>query len=153
MFYVNVVDDQTDFDKLTRQINESVWDEANDMTLYDSDSLKSYVQQSDTVFITCHTSDDSDAALMGFASAQFLLKPYHRERWLYVDELDVCVDQRQLGAGKALMKCLLDLAEDKKCVEVWLGTEIDNIPANALYKSLEPDEIEQFIGYTYEFDE
>jgi ribosomal protein S18 acetylase RimI-like enzyme len=81
------------------------------------------------------------------------IKPYDKERWLYVDEVDVCSEQRKKGAGKAIMRKLIEIAEDTGCDEVWLGTEVDNQPANALYRSLDPDEVEQFIGYTYETDE
>ena len=80
------------------------------------------------------------------------MKPYDHELWLYVDEVDVCADQRQKGAGKAIMNKLLDIAEDEECEEVWLGTEVDNVAANALYRSIDPDDIEQFVGYTWETD-
>jgi len=70
-----------------------------------------------------------------------------------VDELDVCANQRKRGAGTAIMQKLLEHAENAGCEEVWLGTEVDNTAANALYSSLNPDEVEQFIGYTYELDD
>jgi hypothetical protein len=38
---------------------------------------------------------------------------------------------------------------DSDCDEVWIGTEVDNLPANALYTSLNPSEIQKCIGYTY----
>ena len=75
-----------------------------------------------------------------------------KERWLYVDEVDVCADQRQKGAGKAIMEKLIALAETADCEEVWLGTEADNLAANALYRSLDPDDIGEVVGYTFEME-
>ena len=90
---------------------------------------------------------------MGMASGRFEIKPYGQERWLYVDEVDVCADQRQKGAGKAIMQRLIELAEQAGCEELWLGTEVDNAAANALYRSLQPDDVSQVVGYTFETDE
>ncbi len=36
--------------------------------------------------------------------------------------------------------------------EAWVGTEPDNDPANHLYRSLNPSEIEDCIGYTYKLN-
>ena len=46
--------------------------------------------------------------------------------------------ERALGRGAA--------------AEVWLATEVDNDAANALYRSLEPDDVAEVVGYTYEAD-
>jgi ribosomal protein S18 acetylase RimI-like enzyme len=48
-----------------------------------------------------------------------------------------------------MMKQLFLLAKDYECDEVWLGSEIENVAANELYKSLNPIEIQEFLGYTY----
>jgi aminoglycoside 6'-N-acetyltransferase I len=81
------------------------------------------------------------------------MKPYGKELWLYVDEVDVCANQRKKGAGKLIMQTLIEMAKSVGCEEVWLGTEVENAPANALYRSLDPDEVSTVIGYTYETDE
>ena len=47
---------------------------------------------------------------------------------------------------------LIEFAEQSGCEEVWLGTEVENAPANALYQSLDPDDVANVIGYTYETD-
>ena len=51
------------------------------------------------------------------------------------------------------MQRLLEIAEENGCEELWLGTEFDNAPANALYASLTPDDVSRVIGYTWETDE
>ncbi len=48
------------------------------------------------------------------------------------------------------MRKLIDLADEADCEELWLGTEVDNLAANALYRALAPDDIAQVVGYTYE---
>jgi ribosomal protein S18 acetylase RimI-like enzyme len=48
------------------------------------------------------------------------------------------------------MQKLMEIAYEKGCAEVWLGAEVENMAANALYRSLEPDEVSQVVGYTFE---
>lgn len=148
------LDDTTDeaIESLVRSINNAAWDEGNGMTPYDPGALKAYLERADTVFMACHAVHDGQRTFMGMASARLEMKPYDHELWLYVDEVDVCADQRQKGAGKAIMQALLDWAEDNDCEELWLGTEVDNDAANALYRSLDPDDEDQVVGYTWETD-
>ncbi|MEM8768894.1 MAG: GNAT family N-acetyltransferase [Pseudomonadota bacterium] len=136
--------------EIVRDINAASWDDGNAMSAYSVPDLEHYLMQQDNVFVTCYVDSAKGPTLLGIASARFQTKPYDRERWLYVDEIDVCADQRRRGAGGALMKKLLALADENDCEELWLGTETDNAPANALYRSLDPDAEEAVIGYTYE---
>ena len=148
-----VVEANDDLAELVDQINQSEWDAANEMSKYDIGSLRSYLERQDTLFVICYESTSAEKVLLGFASSRFELKPYGGELWLYVDELDVCADQRKKGAGKAIMRKLIDLADEADCEEVWLGAEADNVAANALYRSLDPDDVASVVGYTYEMDD
>lgn len=139
-----------DISRLVTEINQARWDDGNDMTDYDLAGLSAHIDRQDTVFVACHQVDGTDRRLLGIASGRLELKPYGNERWLYVDEVDVAADQRRKGAGKAIMERLFDIAMQAGCVEVWLGTEVDNDPANALYASLHPTERETFVGYAWE---
>ncbi|XOV87061.1 MAG: GNAT family N-acetyltransferase [Pseudomonadota bacterium] len=150
MISVSIITINDDLDQLVLDINEAEWDEANDMSEYDVEALEAYLLAPDTVFVACYETTDHSEQLAGIASARFQIKPYDKARWLYVDEVDVCADMRQRGAGKAMMLMLIQLAEDEGCEDVWLGTEIDNFPANALYRSLDPDDIAEVVGYTFE---
>jgi aminoglycoside 6'-N-acetyltransferase I len=141
-----------DLGAVVTQINAATWDEANDMAEYRSDALRAYLGLPGTVFIVCHQSTGTESQFLGMASARLEMKPYDHEKWLYVDEIDVAVDQRRLGAGSAMMNYLLSYAADNDCTELWLGTEIDNQPARSLYQSLDPDESEAFVGFAYEID-
>lgn len=147
MIVVERVHEDADLETLVVEINAASWDEANDMGGYDVTSLRRYLQNEDTVFVTCREVAASTATLLGIASGRLEPKPYGPERWLYVDEVDVAADQRRKGAGSAIMSKLFDIARDAGCTEVWLGTEVDNDAANALYSALEPTERETFVGY------
>lgn len=140
--------------RLVADINAACWDAENDISRYDAAALKAYLEREDTLFVACYdTGADNASTLLGIASGRIEMKPYAMERWLYVDEVDVCADQRRRGAGKALMRKLIDHAEELGCEELWLGTEVDNTAAKALYDSLEPDVVEAFVGFTFETDE
>lgn len=143
---------EDNLDQLVADINSASWDEANEMINYDVTGLQAYLQSQGTLFLACYEFHDERRTLLGIASARIELKPYGKELWLYVDEVDVCADQRQRGAGKLMMRKLLEIGRNKGCEQMWLGTELNNDAANALYKSLNPDDVEQFIGYTYELN-
>jgi len=147
---VTVADDLLE---LTNAINAACWDEANELSEYSDDALRVYLERQDTIFIACYETIAERRVLLGIASASIQMKPYGQSLWLYVDEVDVCANHRQRGVGKRLMRKLLEIAEDAGCEELWLGTEVDNDPANALYKSLKPDDAAEVIGYTFETDE
>ena len=150
MISVQRITSDHDLDRLVTEINQASWDETNDMTDYDVAGLAAHLDRQDTVFVACHRVDGPNRRLLGIASGRLELKPYGNERWLYVDEVDVAADQRRKGVGRAIMNRLFDIAEAAGCVEVWLGTETDNDPANALYVSLDPTERESFVGYAWE---
>jgi ribosomal protein S18 acetylase RimI-like enzyme len=153
MIAVSVVTNDHDLLRLVEEINAASWDAANEMCAYDAEALSAYLDHQGTVFLACHWLDQDERTLLAIASARLEIKPYGMERWLYVDEVDVCADQRRQGAGRAILRKLMDIAEAAGCVEVWLGTELDNRPANALYRSLSPRDVEQFVGYTFDTKE
>ena len=137
---------------LVEQINDAQWDEANDVQKYAVDALQEYLAKQDTVLVVCYLENDSGNSLAGMASARIEQKPYDFEKWLYIDEVDTCSNFRQNGVGTLIMQKLLEIAEDNGCEEVWLGTETTNTVARRFYESLEPDYIEDVIGYTIELD-
>ena len=152
MIVVKSIKPSDDLTQLVNEINNASWDMSNEISEYDAESLFAYLERQDTLFVTCHNVCPEKTCLLGMASARFEMKPYKKEFWLYVDEVDVCADKRRKGVGKTIMNHLIELAFKKGCEEVWLGTELENIPANALYKSLNPDDITQVVGYSYETD-
>ena len=153
MLDVNIITFSDDLKKIVNEINHALWDSANEMSVYDVESLATYLEREGNRFVTCHDVSSNPPTLLGIASSQIEIKPYGKELWLYVDEVDVCSDQRRRGAGKAIMRKLIEIAHQKGCDEVWLGTEVENVVANALYLSLEPDEVTQIVGYTFKTNE
>lgn len=152
MLKTTVVSVNDNLTKVVDDINAALWDEANEISSYREQALRQYLSTPDTVFITCYSSESGEKKLLGMASGRVEIKPYDATQWLYVDEVDVCVHQRRKGAGRALMEAMCELAVERDCELVWLGTEPDNTAANALYQSLEPDEVENFTGYCFELD-
>jgi len=153
MIDVNIITPSDDLRKIVHEINHASWDSANEMSVYDVESLSTYLEREDTLFITCHNISSDPPTLLGIASSRIEIKPYGKELWLYVDEVDVCSDQRRKGAGKAMMQKLIEIANEKGCEEVWLGAEVENMAANALYRSLKPATVSRVVGYTFEINE
>lgn len=90
---------EDDLDSRVAEINNSYWDEANEISEYDVGSLKAYLKRKDTIFLACHEGADEGAVLLGIASSRIEMKPYGKELWHSVDEVDVCADQRRGGPG------------------------------------------------------
>ena len=136
-----------DLTTLAQQINEASWSTENEIGEgeYSADSLNKYLQQSGNIFLSANI----NGKFAGMTSATVLEKPYANSRWLYVDELDVTANSRRHGVGTAMMRYLLNMAKEKGCTELWLGTETDNTAARALYESLNPGEVEPFIGFNF----
>lgn len=137
---------------LVSQINNAAWDEENDIAEYSAAALRSYLLKQDTIFLTCHKSDGEEAELLGMASARLEQKPYRNLKWMYVDEVDVCSNHRGKGVGTALMNRLMEIGKENSCFELWLGAESKNTPANKFYAALNPDGIDECIGYTFELE-
>ncbi len=152
MIDVKTITSSDDLHKIVHEINHAAWDDANEMSEYDVESLSAYLERQDTLFVACHDLSSDPPTLLGIASSRIEIKPYGKELWLYVDEVDVCSDQRQKGAGKAMMKKIIEIANEKGCEEVWLGAEAGNTAANALYLSLGQGEVSQVVGYTFEIN-
>lgn len=150
---VEQINIQDDLSQIVSDINGAEWDDDNEISPYEVEPLKVYLQRQDTVFVVAYNIEGDSKTFLGMASGRIEIKPYGKELWLYVDEVDVCVNQRKKGAGKAIMEKLLAIADEADCEEVWLGTEVDNDPANALYRSLDPDDVGEVVGYTYELDD
>lgn len=140
-----------DLELLTQRINTAQWDAGNDIDDYQVEALRTYLADNDHLFVAAFVGDDP-VELGGIASARIERKPYGNFRWLYIDEVDTCVNFRRRGVGKALMTFLLESARERGCQEAWLGTEHANLAANTLYRSLQPAHVESVIGYTYELN-
>jgi ribosomal protein S18 acetylase RimI-like enzyme len=73
-------------------------------------------------------------------------------RYLYVDEVDTDESFRRQGVATALMRAAQQIAREMAATAVWLGADDGNDAAQALYRSLGPQEVEPGVVYTYKTD-
>lgn len=142
---------KANLEKLAGKINAAQWDEGNELPegAYSAESLTEYLQSDGTFFFACFAGSE----LAAMASAQLLPRAYGKHSTLYVDELDTAVNYRRRGVATALMNEIKKLADDTDIDELWLGTKKTNIGAQKLYEKLSPDEVEAFVGYTWNLDD
>lgn len=89
------------------------------------------------------------AQAVGMASGTVLLHP-DKAPAMFVNEIGVRETHQRRGIGKALLQAIIQNARDRGCEGVWLGTELDNVPARALYRSLGGKEV---AGVYYGWDD
>jgi ribosomal protein S18 acetylase RimI-like enzyme len=69
---------------------------------------------------------------------------------LYVDEVGTASTHRRRGIARAMLDELFRWGRELGCEEAWLGTELDNAPANALYRGYRPVEDEAIQYYLFD---
>jgi ribosomal protein S18 acetylase RimI-like enzyme len=72
------------------------------------------------------------------------------EMFLY--ELSVHPQHRNRGVGRALVGALADIARDRGCYGMWVGTEADNAAALATYRAAGAASPEPSVTLSWEFD-
>jgi aminoglycoside 6'-N-acetyltransferase I len=68
---------------------------------------------------------------------------------LWINEVGVAKSHRWHGIGRLLLDAMLAHGSALACTEAWLGTEIDNLPARALYES-DGTMPEDFVLYSFD---
>ena len=69
---------------------------------------------------------------------------------LYIDNLGVTPTRKREGVATRLLDDLVAWARSLGCEQAWVGTEVDNEAARALYQGRGSD-AETFVMYFYEF--
>ena len=69
---------------------------------------------------------------------------------LYVDEVGTATSHLRQGIATATMEEMFRWGRELGCTEAWLGTELDNDPANALYRRFRPKEDYAFQYYLFD---
>jgi ribosomal protein S18 acetylase RimI-like enzyme len=136
-----------DLDAICDQIQPQKWGKDNEMTSYQPASLKKLLQEKGILLLAY-----DGGKIAGIALCYILYHPAGDDS-LYVHELDTHPDYRRQGIGTRLMNKAREIAEEKQLKEIWVGTEITNQAARALYKSLMPYEEEPSIIYSYKTKE
>jgi len=70
---------------------------------------------------------------------------------LYIDNLGVTPARQREGTATRLLDELVAWGRSQGCEEAWVGTEVDNEPARALYEA-RGSEADTFVLYFYPFD-
>ncbi len=97
---------------------------------------------------------DGDGCAIGFVSGVETTHPDKgTEMFLY--ELSVHPDHRNHGIGRALVRALADLARQRGCYGMWVGTEPDNAAALATYRAAgaQPPETCMILNWQLRADE
>jgi diamine N-acetyltransferase len=132
-----------DLSSICAQMQPSNWDKANDMSSYQPEALKKFLEAGGVLLLAY------DGATIAGAALCYVLPHPSGDDTFYVHELDTHPSYRRQGVAKQLMQKAMALAKEQGLDEVWLGADQDNPPANHLYKSLLPTEIEPTTTYSY----
>ena len=93
-----------------------------------------------------------DGVVVGMASAVELFHP-DKNPQVFINEVGVASTYRRQGIGRSLVEAVLDASKARGCVYAWLGTEIDNKPAQACFGSVPGGkEPQTFVLYEWELE-
>ena len=76
-----------------------------------------------------------DGVPVGFLSAYRFPRIDCDKYMIYLYEIEVEKCQRCKGIGKKMIRLLIDLVKQEDIMEIWVGTQHDNIPAQRLFES------------------
>jgi ribosomal protein S18 acetylase RimI-like enzyme len=68
---------------------------------------------------------------------------------LYIDEVGTATSHLRRGIATAMLEDMFAWGRELGCEEAWLGTELDNVAANALYRRFKPKEDEAIQYYLF----
>lgn len=73
---------------------------------------------------------------------------------MWINEVGVAAAHRRRGLGRRLVAALVDAARRRGCVYAWLGTEQDNVIAQACFRSVPGVETAQpFLLYEWDLED
>ena len=87
--------------------------------------------------------------VIGFASGNVVMHP-DKDPSFFVNEVSVHVDFRRRGIARKLMARICDIAQDRRCVGIWLATEAENDAARGLYQALHARETTGIVVYDWD---
>ena len=94
---------------------------------------------------------DEERRPLGFVSGVETTHPDKgTEMFLY--ELAVLEEHRNQGIGRALVGALADVARERGCYGMWVGTEPGNAAALAAYRAAGASEPDPFLTLEWRFD-
>ena len=128
--------DETLFDSVAAD----VFDEAIDPEL-----LRAYLRQPGHLMVLAF-----EGTLVVGQCAAVLHRHPDKPVELYIDEVGTATSHLRQGIAIALMEEMFRWGRELGCTEAWLGTELDNTAAKALYRRFRPKEDEPFQYYLFD---
>ena len=125
----------SDLAEIAAELNGPTWDVS--IHNFSEQSLKEFLSDENRFYVLGLLDDQISGAIHGY----LYLHPTG-VHYVWIDEVDVSAPQRQKGVAKTMMQGVLAWAKEHGADEAWLGTEDDNVAALALYRSLNPTEVE-----------
>lgn len=92
--------------------------------------LSSYVEQSNHILCVAVV----NGRVVGQVRAIIHQHPDNPSE-LYIDNAGVTPSLQRQGIAKSLVMAIVDEGRERGCSDIWVGTEADNEPAKALYRS------------------
>ncbi|HSX30929.1 MAG TPA: GNAT family N-acetyltransferase [Candidatus Saccharimonadales bacterium] len=142
---LHIATPQDNLQAICAQMQPGKWGADNEMTSYQPDELKAYLESDNTLLLLAKDGDK----IAGAALCYILPHPA-RQGSLYAHEVDTHPDYRRQGVATQMMRELQKIAKERGLTEVWLSTESTNAAANGFYRSLNPTETEPSVVYAYE---
>ena len=96
----------------------------------------------------------AEDTVVGMASAVEYFHP-DKQPQLWINEVGVSPTHRRQGIGRRMVRALLEEADGRGCVFAWLGTDIDNLPAQACFGSVaqaSAEDPQAFLLYEWELE-
>lgn len=92
-----------------------------------------------------------DTKVVGYSLAYRFPSLYATGNMAYLYDIDVVPEHRQKGIGRLLVETMISLLKQDDVVELWLGTSVDNVPAQCLFTATGGMKSgETFYDYTYD---
>lgn len=92
-----------------------------------------------------------DTKVVGYSLAYRFPSLYATGFMAYLYDIDVVSEHRQKGIGRLLIETMISFLKQDDVVELWLGTAVDNIPAQRLFTATGGIKSgETFYDYTYD---
>ncbi|NEQ50910.1 MAG: GNAT family N-acetyltransferase [Leptolyngbya sp. SIO3F4] len=93
-----------------------------------------------------------ERVVVGMASAVEYFHP-DKPPQLWINEIGVTISHRRRGIGRQLVQALVLYAHERGCAYAWLGTDIDNVAAQACFSSVpDVEKPQSFLLYEWELD-
>jgi len=134
-----------DLAEIAAELNGPTWEVS--IQNFSEQSLKNFLSDDHRFYLLGYLGEQIAGAIHGY----YYLHPTGAN-YIWVDEVDVSEPMRQKGVAGAMMQEVFRYAKERGALEVWLGTEDDNAPALALYRSLNPTETEHGPTFSWKID-